>query len=373
MVQEGIAKGVLVPEKEFLSARESVYASRWRLNPLELVGWGLRRLGLFGVPSNNLPRGEVRFVVLGNLEEASQRFESRIAGLRGKARTERVWTRSGFVEELVNLFSTDSKTIMSDSDFDILLKFLDRDKGVLVYDKDTVKLKADGETNGITQEDTTIASLKTLIKDLEVQVKSLERRVEELAFTAKQAVEKKSRISALVALRSKKLAETTLGKRHATLAQLEEVFVKIEQANDQVELVRIMEASTTVLAALNKQVGGVERVDSMVDGLREEMARVSEVGDVLAEPGRDGVNEGEVDEELEEMERVEREKREGIERKEREEREMREAEETRKRLDALEEVERHAREMGKTQDTAEQALEESTDGLKRMSLDPTVA
>jgi charged multivesicular body protein 7 len=315
------------------------------------------------------------------LEEAAKGFALRTAALRAKGRVDRVWSRAAFAVEFSDLVST--STGLSESDWDILLRFLERDKGVLVYDKDTVKLRADGDTSAITQEDATIASLKTLIKDLEVQVKVLETRVEELTVTAKQAVEKKNRISALAALRSKKLAETTLGKRHATLAQLEEVFVKIEQSNDQVELVRIMKASTAVLAGLNKQGGGVERVDNVVDSLREQMGQVDEVGNVLAEQGREGVDEGEVDEELEEMERVEREKREEVERKEREERERREVEEMRKRLDALEEVERQAREKEtaekeaaekekeRQQDSAEQGLEENTEGVKRMSLDPT--
>ena len=102
---------------------------------------------------------------------------------------------------------------------------------------------------------------KTLIKDLEMQTEVLTKKVDELAATAKDAVARKNRVSALAVLRSKKLAETTLTKRHATLAQLEEVFSKIEQAADQVELVSIMEASTRVLTGLNEEVGGVERVD----------------------------------------------------------------------------------------------------------------
>lgn len=377
VVQEGIATKQLVPEKEFMASQQSIYANPWNLNPLNLLGWGLKQLGLIGTVGNTLPRGQVRLVVLANLEEAAKAFDMRTRGARGKGKAERVWTRQAFEKEFDDLISPTAS--LSRSDWDVLLKFLDRDKEVLVYDKNTVKLRADGETSAITQEDATIANLKTLIRDLEVQVKVLETRVEELAITAKQAVEKKNRVSALAALRSKKLTETTLGKRHATLAQLEEVFVKIEQATDQVELVRIMEASTNVLVGLNKQVGGVERVDNVVDSLREQMGQVDEVGNVLAEQGREGVDETEVDEELEEMEKVEREKREETEKKEREERERKAAEETRKRLDTLEEVGRQARENAtaekeKHQDTsAENALEESMEGLKRMSLDPTEA
>lgn len=330
-------------------------------------------LGVLG-PGNNLPHGETKLVLLGNLEQAAKAFEMRTKGVRG--RVEGVWSRTAFVGAFRDLLGADTR--LGDVDFDILLRFLERDKGFISYNSTTVKLRSAGEADGITQEDATVASLKTLIADLETQVKILEIRVDELSITARLAVERKNRVSALAALKSKKLAETTLGKRHATLAQLEEVFVKIGQAADQVELVRIMEASTSVLAGLNKQVGGVEKVDDVLEGLREQMGQVNEVGDVLAEQGREGVDENEVDEELEGMEKVEREKIEAIEKKEREERERKEAEETRKRLDALEEVEKQARRekeateaAGAKEDASEKGIEESMEGLKRMSLEPT--
>ncbi|KAF4610415.1 hypothetical protein G7Y89_g15706 [Cudoniella acicularis] len=252
----------------------------------------------------------------------------------------------------------------------ILLTYLAREKGVLAFDSQTVKLKAPGEKKAppITNEDTTIASLKILIQDLETQTTLLAKRVDSLGEIAKEAVTRKNRVSALAALRSKKMAETTLEKRHATLAQLEEVFAKIEQAADQVELVRVMKASTRVLSGLNEEVGGVERVDEVVEKLREQMGSVDEVGDVIAEVGREAgnVDEMEVDDELEAMEREEREKK--------------EAEETRKRLDALEEVEREAaakkakeaaRKQAESDAATEHQLDDSTEILKRMSLDPS--
>jgi len=123
-------------------------------------------------------------------------------------------------------------------------------------------------------------------------------------------------------------------------------------------------------------------VDGMVDRLREEMGVVDEIGEIVGELGKNGaVDEGEVDDELEVMEREERERREAIERKEKETREKREAEETRKKLDALEAVEREAREKENARQqteqptavNAEKEIEDSTLGMKRMSLDPPAA
>lgn len=356
-------------EKEW---REGGYGGRkWGLG--SVVEWGFRTVmgGLTG-GEDKVPVGNV--VVLCNVDAAATVFAKRTEVLRSRA--DRIYSKTAFKEEFGDVLGAES--VLSESDMEIFLTYLGREKGVLSYDGETVKLKAAGNKAplGITAEDTTIAALKTLIGDLELQTTVLGRRVDELAVTAKEAVTRKNRVAALAALRSKKLAETTLEKRHATLGQLEEVFTKIEQAADQVELVNVMEASSRVLSGLNKEVGGVERVDDVVDQLREQMTQVDEVGNVIAEVGQGAgaVDEMEVDDELEVMEREEREKREAVERAAREEKEKREAAETARRLAALEEVERESKgEVSKKSEESitEQSVEDSvTQQMKGMSLEP---
>ncbi|CAG8949315.1 hypothetical protein HYFRA_00004941 [Hymenoscyphus fraxineus] len=345
VVREAVAKQEWIPEMQFQTC-EGVYAKAkgWWISPWGIVGWG-----------------------------AGREFEKRVEGVRSRA--DRVFPRSEMRGRFGDLLG--EGRMLSEHDFGVLLKFLQRDRGVLVYDEETVKI-CHGEREEITEEDTTIVSLKTLIKDLEIQTQVLTKRVEELEITAKEAVTRKNRVAALAALRSKKLAETTLTKRHATLAQLEEVFTKIEQAADQVELIRVMEASTQALSSLNKAVGGVERVDDVVDQLREQMSQVDEVGNVIAEVGQGAtaVDESEVDDELEAMERQEREKMEAKERREREAREEKEAAETKVRLDALKEVEQAAKEAASKSQEAdtemdqetEEDLEDSIERIKVMAL-----
>ncbi|KAF8849139.1 hypothetical protein BDZ45DRAFT_753099 [Acephala macrosclerotiorum] len=364
-------KGKWWMEKEFEEREESVYTKGWGLipriqvpGPGDVVRWGLRQMGL-GDNEDRLVNGRV--VVLENLEEAGREVQRRFEGVRG--RVERTLSRDEFKGKVDDVLGKDKR--LSGKDMELLLRFLARDKQVLAYDGETVKVKTPNEkiATPITQEDTTIASLKTLIKDLEIQTAVLSKKVDELGVTAKEAVARKNRVSALAALRSKKLAETTLAKRHATLGQLEEVFTKIEQAADQVELIKVMEGSTRVLTGLNKEVGGVERVDDVVDQLREQMSQVDEVGNVIAEISQAGtVDEGEVDDELNAMEREEKERVEVKKRAAREEREKQEAAETKKRLDALEEVEREAKKAEEA--NAEKELDKSTEELNRMSLDP---
>ena len=163
-------------------------------------------------------------------------------------------------------------------------------------------------------------------------------RVQELDKKARDAVTNKQLTAAKATLRSKKLADTKLQQRTATLTQLEEVYSKIEQAADQVEIVKVMESSSQTLKSLNKRTGGVEKVQDVMEGLREEMSNADEIGQAINEVSAGDIDEGEVDDELEALEKVEREKVEEAEGKEREEREAEEAEKTRERLAELDKV-----------------------------------
>ena len=213
----------------------------------------------------------------------------------------------------------------------------------------------------ITSQDIDIASLKSLISNLNMQCATLSTRITTLAARASSSVKTGNRVSALSALRSKKLAEKNLEQRSDSLHKLEEVYTRIEQAVDQVEIVKVMDASAGVLRSLSKKVGGVENVENVIERLQEEMGKVDEVGKVLEEPLNAGavVDEGEIDDELE-----------ALEQEERREREEKEAEVTRRRLQELEKPEAGGKEAeGKQTDvSASSQMEESTKRLSQMSI-----
>lgn len=186
------------------------------------------------------------------------------------------------------------------------------------------------------------------------QADILEVKIAELTATAKTALNNKNRISALSAVRSKKLAEHNLQRRFDTLVQLEEVYSKIEQATDQVEYVRVMEASTGVLRGLNTQVGDAAKIDEVVDELREEMSKVDEVGNTMSEAGPE-IDETEIDDELE-----------ALEHKDQEAKDEEEAEETRKKLAELESLEQTTKEAARAERDLDSAL---TDRLSQMSVE----
>ncbi|KAI1822272.1 hypothetical protein F4861DRAFT_408858 [Xylaria intraflava] len=324
-LQEALATGEMIPLPQFLSATQSIYYKSWGHVPWAMAGWALRQIGITGGPGDAMPNGKV-VVVLQNLEVVAKAF-SDATGHR-IAPFERIFSRTHFRRTFESSLLEGQR--LSDNDFDVLIKFLSRDKGALVVDGNTIKIRSASETPVISAEDSAIASLKELMADLTRQTEDLSRRVDELNQTALEMVGRKNRVSALEALRRRKMAEKNLATRHATLNQLEDVAAKIQQAADNVQLVRVMQSSTVALRSLNAQVGGADRVDAVLDDLREQIAEVDEVGNVIA--GAADVDETEVDdaynallaEQAERLEETDRAK------------EAAEAEETRRKLADLE-------------------------------------
>uniref|UniRef100_A0A093VFX8 Vacuolar-sorting protein SNF7 n=1 Tax=Talaromyces marneffei PM1 TaxID=1077442 RepID=A0A093VFX8_TALMA len=202
---------------------------------------------------------------------------------------------------------------------------------VLVDNLKTIKFHTGNDKSPVTPEDTTIAHMRDLISNLAEQISRLEDKIGEFNANAKKALANKNRISALSVIKNKKIAEHNLNQRVNTLHQLEEVYNKIEQSADQIEIVRVMQASAGVLRSLHAQMGGIETVEDVVENLREEMSKVDEVGNIINEAGP-VIDEGEIDDELEALETKEL--------REREE----EAKATRLRLEQLKSHEQAARE-----------------------------
>lgn len=333
VIREATQERDLIPVQDFLKANESIYYKPWSSIPWSVASWGFRHLGLTGAftfgGDDRLPGGQ--FVVVANVEAASKAALEQTAGLT--SRFERTFSKVQFQAEFKDSILKGQQ--LSETDMEVLLRFMSRDQGVLLYDGKTVKIRnPDDQESAITAEDETIASLRELAEYLNHQTTVLNNKIEELTMTARQAVAKKNRVSAMAALKSKKLAESSLQQRFATLSQIEEVSAKIEQASDNVQLVKVMGASTGVLKTLNAQVGGAERVEEVVDHMREQMGQADEINNILAEQGP-VIDEEELDDELEAMLQEQTSKEDELERSRREAAEQKEAEDIARRLTDL--------------------------------------
>ncbi|KAM0238950.1 hypothetical protein ACHAP5_008456 [Fusarium lateritium] len=335
VVREATAGRDFIPLTDFEKSQQSIYQRSWAGLPWTVMSWTIRQLGVVD-PSrgdDKLPTGQ--YVIVKNMEAAAKELGDLMA--EKVSRFDRVFSRAQFQKAFSAALVKDQR--LTDTDLDVLLKFLSRDKEVIEYDGTTIRIKGSGEQGGITKDDAAIASLKELTESLNHQTDILNTRIDELSQTAKDAVTRKNRVSALAALKSKKIAETSLATRYATLNQLEEVAAKLEQAADNVQLVNVMEASSGALKSLNEQVGGADRVDAVMDRIREQTTATDEISAIMAESTGQVVDEGAIDDELEALEAQEREKEEEKNKsKEAEEQKAREEQETaeaQKKLDSL--------------------------------------
>ncbi|KAL2851621.1 Snf7-domain-containing protein [Aspergillus pseudoustus] len=308
--EDAVWNRVMIPLQLFKASGTSLRKPQWglidtmALSPWNVMVWGLKQIrGIVVGPGSDGSKLQAQDLVLvENLQETADKVVRR--AMRGNpSRTELIYTKDGFVDSFATILDEDSE--LSDVDFDILLLYLSRDKGSIAYDGKTIKFRPTNDSpKEITQQDTTIASIRSLTVTMTTQVENLEKKIAELNATAKAALSNKNRVSALAAVRSKKLAEHNLQLRLDTLAQLEQVYLKIEQAQDQVGYVKVMQASTGVLKGLNAQIGDVSRVEDVVDELRDEMSKVDEIGNIIGEAGPQ-IDEAEIDDELQELESLE--------------------------------------------------------------------
>lgn len=338
-----------------MTRREGIYDRSWNLNPLGLpvavVKWGLRTVGVLGdgapVRWESARLGTEEYIILSNVERAAEEVLQRME--THTFTVDRVLSRHHFHTLFADaLASPENETTprLSESDIDVLLIHLARDKKALWYDttSKTIKFKAPSEhaPSPVSTEDIAIANLRDTLHKIARQIAPLESRIATADAAARAAVNLKQTVQAKSALRSKRFAEQALSERSAVLLQLESVYSQLQSASDQVEIVAAMRHGAIALRGLNAKVGGAEGVAGVVDALREEMDTADEITTIMNE-GTEGVavDEREIEDEFEELESVEREKK---EKEEREKREKDDAERFAAQMKELERVEREARE-----------------------------
>ncbi|KAI4114634.1 MAG: hypothetical protein LQ345_004623 [Seirophora villosa] len=261
------------------------------------MSWTMEQMGLMPRHLSTEIRTPREFVLISNIEDTVGELMTYVQ--RRSSLVDRILTSKMFRKDAAAALGVTSE--LTDSDLRILLTYLARDKQVLTYDGNVIKIAAPDESpDSVSKEDRAIASLKSLMSEINEQISLLKIRIVALGEQSLKAIESKNRSLALTALRSKKAAETVLAMRTNTLFQLEDVYQNIEQASDQVTMIRVMRGSAEVLRSLNAKVGSTQDVEDTLDSLRHEMGQVEDVGTAISHPGQDNgdVDEDKVDEEL---------------------------------------------------------------------------
>jgi charged multivesicular body protein 7 len=231
----------------------------------------------------------------------------------------------------------------------------------------------------ITTSDTAIAHLKTVHNSLDEQRSLLTAQIATFTQKARDATSKQNRIVALSALKSRKLSESALQKRSDALARIEEVLNGVAQAASDAEVIKSLEGGASALERLNKDIGGIERVEKVMDRVRDGIEESDDVGRVIAEMGSARVDEDEVQEEFDAMlkaeEEKERKRQAEMEMKlelEREERARKEAEEQARKEQEGKVTDDAAKQDGLVEELKSVSLNASPDETESMLLDEPI-
>jgi charged multivesicular body protein 7 len=300
-----VQKKEMVPLKDFLTSKESIYKTSWLPSPWKVLQWGLRQVGVMGQPQSPEKLSAGNFVVLKNVEIAADEISKKMKEAASTA--DRVLSKSDFLKRFSTILNSTAPLTMSD--MDVLLVHLARDKQAISYSAQTIKFKPEHEAvpEPITHEDEAIANLRDTLANINAQIPPLMEKITLADAAAREAVAAKQMVRAKAALRSKKLAETALAQRSDIALQLESVYTQLQSAADQVEIVEAMRAGADALKSLNEKVGGAEGVQGVVDAVNEQMATTEEITNIINETDSP-LDETEIDDEFEALERAEKEK-----------------------------------------------------------------
>jgi charged multivesicular body protein 7 len=222
-------------------------------------------------------------------------------------------------ETFAKTFSSLFPHPLSKLDLLIIMTYLSRDKKEVVCSSmvhplesltQAIKFRPSptAALSPITISDTAIAQLKTVQSSLSEQIDLLTTQSETYTQKARDATKRNNRIVALSALKSRKLTESALQKRVDALARIEEVLGGVEQAASDVEIIKCLEGGASALERLNKEIGGIDRVEKVMDRVREGVEQSEDFGRVIAEMGQGRIDDVEVQDEFDEMLKAEQEK-----------------------------------------------------------------
>ncbi len=138
----------MIPLREFLASRTSIYHRSWAVTPWQVISWGLRQLGLASGSSAEDALSAGQFVLLGNVEvspltlgpstpacaytpqETARRVLQQVSGRTN--RVNRVFSKDMFRLEFGGTLN--EKHDLTEVDIGVLLTYLVRDKQEIAYD-----------------------------------------------------------------------------------------------------------------------------------------------------------------------------------------------------------------------------------------------
>ncbi|KAF9075127.1 hypothetical protein BDP27DRAFT_1415505 [Rhodocollybia butyracea] len=226
-----------------------------------------------------------------------------------------LYTFDSFRREFAECLNLDETASMGELDMKVILRYLERDKGVVVVDDGVVKFVEDDEDE-ITAVDRGILELKTAVANLRAQIEGIHRKMDLYLHgeSWRSSETEKHKSIALCYLRSKKQLDELLSKRMGALGGLEGTLIQVEGAAGDIvvyelnhpdrcqQILKSYKASTTTLRSILSH-PSLQRdsIDQTMEAMAEANADAREIDDAVRIGGDIAVGVSDIDDdELEE-------------------------------------------------------------------------
>ncbi|KAI0059016.1 hypothetical protein BV25DRAFT_1963538 [Artomyces pyxidatus] len=258
----------LIPLVQFLSAAQSVYDPErlpYRIASY-VVGkplwWALQQLSIVGLDEGGHEGDAERwkrikgdYVVLGLVERAAERVLAK-QRTRAASLAATLYDFDTFRTEFADSALPDA--VLSKVDLPVLLKYLERDKRVIVSEKEVIKFVEPNfsQPSEITAVDHGVLELKTAVGALQSQVDNVTSKIESYAFKFCYIAPHPLRLIittpdlALSYMSSRKQLQDLLRQRLSSLENLQSTLISVEAAANDFQAMNAYASSTTTLRVL---------------------------------------------------------------------------------------------------------------------------
>lgn len=145
------------------------------------------------------------------------------------------------------------------------------------------KKKKDAPKSKAADPGTTIVTLRQAIQTQEKREEHLEKKMEMMTAEAKKKMADKDKKGAMFALKRKKLYEGELEKIQNVKMTLETQVMNLESATQNADTFMAMKQGTNAMKNIRQNVG-IDKVDDMMDEIKEEMDMATEISNAIAQP-----------------------------------------------------------------------------------------
>ncbi|THH10698.1 hypothetical protein EW145_g1134 [Phellinidium pouzarii] len=284
----------LIPLSDFLNSPISVYDTGSLAYKIAscVVGkplwWALEQLSLVDserVESETSIWRKVRghYVVLANVEKVGDIVVERLRQKGSSSPADSLYSFDSFRKEFGGVIEG---TSLSDVDLKVLVKFLDRDRKLIVSDNEAIKFIDSAESSSVprllTGVDKGILELKIGVENMEMQVEEINKQISDKTNKIGVCLRANRKEIAMTHLKSRKLYEDLLRKRLGSLEILQSTLIQVETAAQDVEIMKQYESSTATLRAILAHPSlQQEKIEETMDAMAEASAAQRELDETI--------------------------------------------------------------------------------------------